>query len=595
MQTGCDHCEADLDGCQDNPCTEGTNCTDITPTEQDKSNKSYTCSKCPVGTKDNEGICLPINECDPANRTDDCEQICVDQPTNYTCTCKDGFRLMENKKNCTDIDECNEGTSGCEQECTNTNGSFVCLCVNGYTLNTDNKTLHHKRDPKSRMRSKELHMWTSVLRKKEVVATLVRTSTVASTCSCNDGSQLMNDKKGCKPCPSGTWGKDCLRDCNCRDSDTNCNVTNGCAECPAGFKGGDCHDDIDECANSPCDEHATCNNTVGTFKCICQAGFTQYNDTTCQDFNECESDPCVDGRECQNGDNKYTCTCKAGYTGTHCETDINECGSSPCTNNGTCEDHPNGYSCACLPGYTGSTCETEMTFPYYGLFRVPTLEYKDAYAHNNTFEYKVLANDVKDKLTGIYGRRDEVGFVDVTDIRFTKGSVVVHFTIMLNTALKDTNTLKAIFKNAQPFTIGDKQVDLGSFTVSGEGPPVVKGILWLPIVLGTVLGLVLLVLVFILVIFIVRKVRAHRQSDSSDNDTTVNYSPTLTKRPMFWQARSPTMPVHPDTNERYEEQRMNVISRAMIHARNIDWSVMRNFAHRNIGKKDDLLHRRAAE
>ena len=85
-------------------------------------------------------------------------------------------------------------------------------------------------------------------------------------------------------CLSGTWGKDCQRDCNCRDSDTVCNVTTGCEECPTGFSGGDCHDDINECdgEDSPCDEHANCTNTVGTFKCSCHVGYTQFNATVCQ-------------------------------------------------------------------------------------------------------------------------------------------------------------------------------------------------------------------------------------------------------------------------------------------------------------------------
>jgi len=79
------------------------------------------------------------------------------------------------------------------------------------------------------------------------------------------------------------WGQDCLRDCECRDIDTECNVTTGCAECPDGFQGGDCRDDIDECTvNNPCDEHANCNNTIGTFKCVCHAGYTQYNATVCE-------------------------------------------------------------------------------------------------------------------------------------------------------------------------------------------------------------------------------------------------------------------------------------------------------------------------
>ena len=88
-------------------------------------------------------------------------------------------------------------------------------------------------------------------------------------------------------CPSGTWGKDCQRDCSCLDINTECNETTGCAECPEGYTGGDCHDDIDECVTSdPCDKHANCSNTMGTFKCICDAGFTQFNATACQGIHK---------------------------------------------------------------------------------------------------------------------------------------------------------------------------------------------------------------------------------------------------------------------------------------------------------------------
>ena len=61
-------------------------------------------------------------------------------------------------------------------------------------------------------------------------------------------------------------------------------MTAGCEECADGFTGGDCYEDIDECAGDEqrCDEHANCTNTVGTFKCTCHAGFTQFNATVCQ-------------------------------------------------------------------------------------------------------------------------------------------------------------------------------------------------------------------------------------------------------------------------------------------------------------------------
>ena len=51
-------CADDIDGCRDNPCTVGTNCTDLTPTQQAAQNKAFQCSDCPAGYIDDDGICV---------------------------------------------------------------------------------------------------------------------------------------------------------------------------------------------------------------------------------------------------------------------------------------------------------------------------------------------------------------------------------------------------------------------------------------------------------------------------------------------------------------------------------------------------------
>ncbi|KAK2173006.1 hypothetical protein NP493_911g00016 [Ridgeia piscesae] len=96
-----DHCESDFDGCQDNPCTEGTNCTDVSPSEHIASGKAFHCSECPPGTEESEGICLPINECDPENPRHDCGHKCVDETDGYKCVCMAGYRLRNGMKKCT--------------------------------------------------------------------------------------------------------------------------------------------------------------------------------------------------------------------------------------------------------------------------------------------------------------------------------------------------------------------------------------------------------------------------------------------------------------------------------------------------------------
>jgi len=44
-----DDCETDFDGCSLDGCAEGTNCTDVTPEEQQSRNVSYNCTDCPSG------------------------------------------------------------------------------------------------------------------------------------------------------------------------------------------------------------------------------------------------------------------------------------------------------------------------------------------------------------------------------------------------------------------------------------------------------------------------------------------------------------------------------------------------------------------
>ena len=75
------------------------------------------------------------------------------------------------------------------------------------------------------------------------------------------------------------------------------------------------------------------------------------------DIDECASSPCQNGGTCTDSVNSYTCNCDAGYSGDNCETDINECASNPCLNGGTCIDGINSFTCNCVSGYAGDNCE----------------------------------------------------------------------------------------------------------------------------------------------------------------------------------------------------------------------------------------------
>ncbi len=97
-----------------------------------------------------------INECQES--TSGCSQECSNIVGSYVCSCYAGYRLTSDRHSCigtmnsigmykhsrnailsiTDIDECGESISGCAQLCHNTVGSYSCSCDIGYTLGSNN-------------------------------------------------------------------------------------------------------------------------------------------------------------------------------------------------------------------------------------------------------------------------------------------------------------------------------------------------------------------------------------------------------------------------------------------------------------------------
>ena len=74
------------------------------------------------------------------------------------------------------------------------------------------------------------------------------------------------------------------------------------------------HTDVNECAtnNEGCDH--VCTNSVGSFQCSCNSGYSLAADgTTCVDIDECElnTDNCQ--QTCLNIAGGFTCSCNSGF------------------------------------------------------------------------------------------------------------------------------------------------------------------------------------------------------------------------------------------------------------------------------------------
>ena len=110
--------------------------------------------------------------------------------------------------------------------------------------------------------------------------------------------------------------------------------------------------DIDECQNSSICQ-GNCINTPGSYKCDCNEGLYNVNETFCDDINECVSSNGNCTHNCTNNIGSYECSCVTGYKKqgfSGCK-DIDECVSANgnCTHN--CTNNIGSYECSCVTGY----------------------------------------------------------------------------------------------------------------------------------------------------------------------------------------------------------------------------------------------------
>ncbi|KAM9734946.1 protein crumbs homolog 2-like [Menidia menidia] len=131
--------------------------------------------------------------------------------------------------------------------------------------------------------------------------------------------------------------------------------------CPSGglrYTGQHCEELYDACSLAPCEN---CTSSPGTseYHCLCPPGLTGENCT--QEVDECQSNPCSGPRSlCVDQHHGYFCRCPPGHGGPDCRDQVTDCIHQPCGNRGTCVLRPDGFQCLCAPGYEGAACQEEV-------------------------------------------------------------------------------------------------------------------------------------------------------------------------------------------------------------------------------------------
>eukprot|EP00795_Rhopilema_esculentum_P005941 gene5941-11289_t len=309
------------------------------------------CSSGYRSSKDRK-TCNDINEC--AETPEVCMNgVCKNTNGSFECECPKGYVYSRATGKCVDVDECENGNPCTNAECINTPGSFKCKCTKkGQTLDSTGLVCADVRVGKC---------WSK------------QTNDV-----CENSINGEVTKAVCCKSLGVAWGSPCEK---CEDVDKK---PDGCKK---GFvKKGDTCADIDECKifDQVC-KNGYCQNTPGSFKCVCPTGYTlDDSQRNCLDTRRGACYESFTRDSCKNpipgNQTKSNCCCSVigKAWGTPCEIcplkdspsynelckagklDVNECLFGMCKN-GKCINTQGSFKCICDRGYDvdekGKACE----------------------------------------------------------------------------------------------------------------------------------------------------------------------------------------------------------------------------------------------
>ena len=72
--------------------------------------------------------------------------------------------------------------------------------------------------------------------------------------------------------------------------------------------------DVNECVQTPAPCRYDCENSDGSYRCLCPTGFVlDLDGSSCKDLDECATGQHVCQHECINTQGSYRCSCPDGY------------------------------------------------------------------------------------------------------------------------------------------------------------------------------------------------------------------------------------------------------------------------------------------
>ncbi|XP_025841448.2 fibrillin-3 isoform X4 [Vulpes vulpes] len=352
----------DTDECSvGHPCGQGT-CTNVIG--------GFECA-CADGFEPGPMMtCEDIDECSLNPLL--CAFRCRNTEGSYVCTCPAGYALREDGAMCRDVDECADGQQDCHERgmlCKNLIGTFACVCPPGLRPQSNSRDGCTDED--------ECHTQPSLCANGRCV------NTVGSfQCDCDEGFQLSPAGTECQdvrqgPCFSEVLQAVCQAPSSSGEAVTRAQCCCGggrawgprCELCP--LPGTSVHralcphgsgytaegQDVDECRMlAHLCPHGECINSLGSFRCRCQAGYTpDAAATACLDVDECAQAPTPCAFICKNTEGSFLCACPRGYLleedGRTCR-DLDECSSRQHNCQFFCVNTIGSFTCHCPPGFT---------------------------------------------------------------------------------------------------------------------------------------------------------------------------------------------------------------------------------------------------